>query len=102
MAVELFKELISFASDSAANWNMCISLIESLSLAHKVDKAFELYVDMIRRDSIPEMGTVFHLIKGLLRVNRWDEALQLSDSICQMDIDWVQEGEAADKRKSRL
>lgn len=84
MALELNEELSSCSSFSAANQSTYISLIENLSLACMVDKAFELYADMIRRGSIPELSVLVHLIKGLLRVNRWEEALQLSDSICQM------------------
>ncbi|KAJ6677689.1 PENTATRICOPEPTIDE REPEAT-CONTAINING PROTEIN PET309 MITOCHONDRIAL [Salix viminalis] len=95
MALELNEELSSFSPFSAANQNINITLIENLSLAHKADKAFELYADMIGRGSIPELSILVHLVKGLLRVNRWEEALQLLDSICQMDIHWVQEQETA-------
>lgn len=84
IALELNEELSSFSPFSAANQNIHITLIENLSLAHKADKAFELYADMISRGSIPELSILVHLIKGLLRVNRWEEALQLLDSICQM------------------
>ena len=63
---------------------MYISLIESLSRASKVDKAFELYTDMIRRGGVAELSTFVLLIKGLININKWEEALQLSDSICQM------------------
>ncbi|KAJ6733847.1 PENTATRICOPEPTIDE REPEAT-CONTAINING PROTEIN PET309 MITOCHONDRIAL [Salix koriyanagi] len=84
MALELNEELSSFSPFSAANQNINITLIENLSLAHKADKAFELYADMIGRGSIPELSILVHLVKGLLRVNRWEEALQLLDSICQM------------------
>ncbi|KAJ6419145.1 hypothetical protein OIU84_029287 [Salix udensis] len=84
MALELNEELSSFSPFSAANQNINITLIENLSLAHKADKAFELYADMISRGSIPELSILVHLVKGLHRVNRWEEALQLLDSICQM------------------
>ncbi|KAJ6377831.1 hypothetical protein OIU78_028120 [Salix suchowensis] len=86
MALELNEELSSFSPFSAANQNINITLIENLSLAHKADKAFELYADMIGRGSIPELSILVHLVKGLLRVNRWEEALQLIDSICQMKL----------------
>nr|TKR98748.1 hypothetical protein D5086_0000200650 [Populus alba] len=95
IALELNEELSSFSPFSAANQNIHITLIENLSLAHKADKAFELYAAMISRGGIPELSILVHLIKGLLRVNRWEEALQLLDSICQMDIHWVQEQETA-------
>lgn len=83
VALELHEEVASFSSISAAARNTYVSLIESLSLACKIDKAFELYADMIKKGGIPELSTFVHLIKGLIRVNKWGEALQLSDSICQ-------------------
>ncbi|CAN0923201.1 Pentatricopeptide repeat-containing protein At1g06710, mitochondrial [Linum grandiflorum] len=82
-ALELYKEVSSFLAPSAANQNMYISLIEGLALANRIDKAFDLHVDMTSKGIIPEVGTVVHLIKGLLRLNRWDQVLQLSDGICQ-------------------
>ncbi|KAJ8774878.1 hypothetical protein K2173_018137 [Erythroxylum novogranatense] len=98
MAVELHEELLSFSSPhSAANRRMYTSLIESLSLAHKVDKAFKLYADLITKGSIPELGILSHLLKGLFRVNKFAEALQLSDAIYRMDVNWVQADEADDK-----
>ena len=47
-------------------------------------KAFELYTDMVRMGGVAELSTFVHLIKGLININKWEEALQLSDSICQM------------------
>ncbi|KAJ6366463.1 hypothetical protein OIU77_002949 [Salix suchowensis] len=64
MALELNEELSSFSPFSAANQNINITLIENLSLAHKADKAFELYADMIGRGSIPELSILVHLVKG--------------------------------------
>ncbi|XP_012078862.1 pentatricopeptide repeat-containing protein At1g06710, mitochondrial [Jatropha curcas] len=96
MALELLEEMSSFSSSSAAYQSTCISLIESCSLACKVDKAFKLYADMISRGCAPELSILVYLIKGLLRVNKWEEAMQLSDSICRMDIQWVQEKQKAD------
>ncbi|ESR56356.1 hypothetical protein CICLE_v10018682mg [Citrus x clementina] len=93
VALELHEEMTSFSSNSAANRNSTLLLIESLSLARKIDKAFELYVDMIRKGGSPELSTFVHLIKGLIRVNKWEEALQLSYSICHTDINWLQEEE---------
>ena len=84
LALELHKEMSSCTSYSAADKDLYSSLIESLSLASKVDKAFELYADMIKRGGIPELSIFFYLVKGLIRINRWEEALQLSDCICQM------------------
>ena len=85
LALELHEEMSSCTSYSLADKkNLCSSLIESLSLAGKVDKAFELYGDMIKRGGIPELNILFFLVKGLIIINRWEEALQLSDCICQM------------------
>ncbi|CAH2080655.1 unnamed protein product [Thlaspi arvense] len=84
IALELHKEISSSALFSSADSNMCTSLIESLSLSGKVDKAFELYGDMIRRGGKHDLSIFSLLIKGLIKVDRWEEALQLSDSLCNM------------------
>ncbi|GKV05879.1 hypothetical protein SLEP1_g17831 [Rubroshorea leprosula] len=82
VALELYKEIESFSSFSAAIKSINDALISSLSLAGKVNEAFELYGDMIRKGGIPELSTFVHLIKGLIKVNRWEEVLNLSYSIC--------------------
>ncbi|KAI8566934.1 hypothetical protein RHMOL_Rhmol02G0081000 [Rhododendron molle] len=84
VALELHREISSSSSFTSADRNIYSSLIESLSLSCKVDKAFELFGDMIRRGGVPDLSVFFYLIKGLIMVNRWDEALQLSDSVCNM------------------
>ncbi|CAI0397200.1 unnamed protein product [Linum tenue] len=84
IALELYKEVSPILSSSDANRIMYVSLIESLSLANKVDMAYELYADMIGKGIVPQLSTFAHLIKGLLRLNKWDEALHLLDGICQM------------------
>ncbi|KAL6957547.1 hypothetical protein U1Q18_044550 [Sarracenia purpurea var. burkii] len=84
VALELHREISSSSLFLSADRNMYSSLIESLSLSCKVDKAFELYADMIKKGGVPDLSDFFHLIKGLIRVNRWNEALQLSDSLCNM------------------
>ncbi|KAK7308002.1 hypothetical protein VNO77_41549 [Canavalia gladiata] len=91
VALNLLEEISSSPSLSHANKYLYTSLIESLSHASKVDKAFELYTSMISKNVVPELGTFVHLIKGLTRIGKWQEALQLSDSICQMDICWLHE-----------
>ncbi|WCJ30369.1 Tetratricopeptide repeat (TPR)-like superfamily protein [Euphorbia peplus] len=93
-ALELYEELPSFSTFSKAYKSTCSSLIESLTVACKVDQAFKLYAEMIRKGCVPEINTFFYLIKGLLRVGKWEEAFQLCDSICQMDIHWVEEGDS--------
>ncbi|KAK7308874.1 hypothetical protein RJT34_05179 [Clitoria ternatea] len=84
VAMNLLEEISSSPSVAVANKYLYTSLIESLSHANKVDKAFELYANMIDKNIVPELSTFVHLIKGLTRVDKWQEALQLSDSICQM------------------
>ncbi|KHN34133.1 Pentatricopeptide repeat-containing protein, mitochondrial [Glycine soja] len=91
VALNLLEEISSSSSLAVANKYLYTSLIESLSHASKVDKAFELYASMINNNVVPELSTFVHLIKGLARVGKWQEALQLSDSICQMDIRWLHE-----------
>ncbi|TKY71129.1 Pentatricopeptide repeat-containing protein mitochondrial [Spatholobus suberectus] len=91
IALNLLEEISSSPSLAVANKYLYTSLIESLSHASKVDKAFELYASMINKNVVPELSTFVHLIKGLTRVGKWQEALQLSDSICQMDICWLLE-----------
>lgn len=84
VALELHKEVISASMSMAAKKNMYTSLIYSFSHASKIGHAFELFYDMIRDGVIPDLGTFVHLLMGLIRVRMWEEALQLSDSICQM------------------
>lgn len=81
VALELYEEI---SSSSSFNKKMYNSLIENLSSASKVGKAFELYADMLMRGGVPELSIFVHLIKGLAKVYRWEEALQLCDGICQM------------------
>nr|POE44619.1 pentatricopeptide repeat-containing protein, mitochondrial [Quercus suber] len=96
-ALELHEEIPSFFPLKAASKNMHTSLIESLSRAGKVVKAFELYTDMVRMGGVAELSTFVHLIKGLININKWEEALQLSDSICQMDIHWLQQEDTSSR-----
>ncbi|PKA56286.1 Pentatricopeptide repeat-containing protein [Apostasia shenzhenica] len=77
-AYELYKEV----NPSIFKLNTCSSLIEALCLGSKVDKAFELYSEMTWSGHIPEFVLIFFLVKGLLKVNKWEEALQLSYIIC--------------------
>ncbi|XP_042986075.1 pentatricopeptide repeat-containing protein At1g06710, mitochondrial-like [Carya illinoinensis] len=92
-ALELHEEIPSSFPITVANKNMYTSLIESLSCTGKVGKAFELYANMVRRGGVVELSAFVHLIKGLIYINRWEEALQLSDSICQMDVHWLRQEE---------
>ncbi|XP_071900851.1 uncharacterized protein [Coffea arabica] len=89
VALELLEEISSSSSSPSTMANMYSSLIESLCHSHKVEKAFELYVDMINRGLIPELGVFVNLIRGLINVNRWENALHLSESLCYMDIQWL-------------
>lgn len=84
VGLKLLEEVSSSSSLAAADKHLYTSLIESLSHASKVDKALELYASMVSRNVVPELSTFVHLIKGLTRVDRWQEALELSYSLCQM------------------
>ncbi|KAK8549281.1 hypothetical protein V6N13_008958 [Hibiscus sabdariffa] len=89
VALQLHHEIASFSQVSEAYYSTYNALIVSLSLARKVNKAFELYAEMTKMGGVPELSTFIHLVKGLIAVNKWEEALQLSDSFCQMDIQWL-------------
>ncbi|KAF8393913.1 hypothetical protein HHK36_020113 [Tetracentron sinense] len=69
VALELHREISESSMFSAATKNLYCSFIESLSLACKIEKAFELYGDMTMRGGVPELSVFFHLIKGLIKVN---------------------------------
>ncbi|GAU43382.1 hypothetical protein TSUD_254650 [Trifolium subterraneum] len=84
VASNLLEEISSSPSLAVANTYLYTSLIENLSHASKVDRALELYASMISKNVVPELSILVHVIKGLIKVDRWQEALQLSDSICQM------------------
>ncbi|XP_022873140.1 pentatricopeptide repeat-containing protein At1g06710, mitochondrial isoform X1 [Olea europaea var. sylvestris] len=84
MAVELHKDFSAVPFISPTHINTYYSLIESLSISQKVDKAFELYADMIEKGGTPELSVIVNLIKGLIKVNRWEDALLLSESLCYM------------------
>lgn len=84
VALDLLEEISSSPSHAVSNKYLYASLIENLSHASKVDKALELYASMISKNVVPELSILVHLIKGLIKVDKWQEALQLSDSICQM------------------
>uniref|UniRef100_A0A7N0RC12 Pentatricopeptide repeat-containing protein n=1 Tax=Kalanchoe fedtschenkoi TaxID=63787 RepID=A0A7N0RC12_KALFE len=82
VALKLLEE-ISSSPYSIATQDMYYSLIKSLSLANKTEKAFELYAEMIKRGGIPDIDIFFHLINVLIQKGKWEEALLLSDGICQ-------------------
>ncbi|KAK8585492.1 hypothetical protein V6N13_050471 [Hibiscus sabdariffa] len=96
VALQLHHEIASFSQVSEAYYSTYNALIVSLSLARKVNKAFELYAEMTRMGGVPELSTFIHLVKGLIAVNKWEEALQLSDGFCQMDIQWLRGKETPD------
>lgn len=91
-ALELHREITSSLSCSSnISRDMFSSLIESLCLASKIDKGFELFTEMICRGYVPEITLLFCIIKGLLRANKWDEALQICHCLHHMGINWVTE-----------
>ncbi|KAF9595838.1 hypothetical protein IFM89_005324 [Coptis chinensis] len=88
VALELHKEILTCLGGSAISRDMYYSMIKSLSLACEVEKAFELYGDMVKQGYVPELSVFFDLIGALIKTNKWDEALGLADSICHMEIYW--------------
>ncbi|CAK9174850.1 unnamed protein product [Ilex paraguariensis] len=92
VALKLYEEISSYLLFSSADKNIYSSLIESLSISCKIDKAFELYVDVIRNGGVPDLSVFLNLIKGLIKVDKWEEALELMYSLCQMDIYWLSDG----------
>ncbi|KZV28214.1 hypothetical protein F511_20880 [Dorcoceras hygrometricum] len=83
IAFDLLKEFKLCPNFSSKAINVYSSLIWSLS-SHRVDKAFELYADMMERGEIPDFAVIVDLIKGLIKADRWDDALLLSESLCCM------------------
>uniref|UniRef100_A0A166D4C2 Pentacotripeptide-repeat region of PRORP domain-containing protein n=1 Tax=Daucus carota subsp. sativus TaxID=79200 RepID=A0A166D4C2_DAUCS len=84
IALELHEDISSSLVDSYIKTDAFSSLIESLCYSNKFEKAFGLYTDLIRKGGLPEISDFTSLIKGLIRVDRWEEALQLSHGLCCM------------------
>ncbi|KAL2942447.1 hypothetical protein RDABS01_030797 [Bienertia sinuspersici] len=88
IAVQLCREMSSFASFPTVA-HIYSSLIKSLCLASKVDEGFELFADMIKNGGVAEPSIFFQLVTGLIKLNRWEEALQISHSTCQMSVEGI-------------
>uniref|UniRef100_A0A0E0PAU7 Pentacotripeptide-repeat region of PRORP domain-containing protein n=1 Tax=Oryza rufipogon TaxID=4529 RepID=A0A0E0PAU7_ORYRU len=82
IAMELHKEMMEVPSSVKTDNDMYASLIQALCLASQVEEAFRLYSEMTRRGFVPELSVFVCLIKGLVEVKKWDEALQLCYGIC--------------------
>ncbi|GAB2236140.1 hypothetical protein Droror1_Dr00027879 [Drosera rotundifolia] len=82
-ALQLYRE-IAYSSQKCVAGNTCSLLIKSLCLASKVEKGFDIFTDNLKRGGTFELDVFFHLILGLTKLGRWDEALELSHSICYM------------------
>ncbi|XP_071690255.1 uncharacterized protein [Rutidosis leptorrhynchoides] len=87
VALELLNEISSVSS--SVDKDLHFSLIRSLSVSHRVEKAFELYADVVSKGVVPELSVMVNLVKGLVMVSRWEEALQLSYGLCYMDVQWL-------------
>ncbi|KAL3835051.1 hypothetical protein ACJIZ3_009787 [Penstemon smallii] len=83
MALQLHKEF------SSIDKRVCSSLVGNLIASRRIDEAFELYVGATRKGEVLEFGVFVDLIKGLVKVNRWEDAVLLSKSLCHMDIQWL-------------
>jgi pentatricopeptide repeat protein len=62
---------------------MYTSLIQALCLSSQVEEAIALHTEMIKRGIKPDLSLFVCLIKGLIDVDKWNEALQLCYGICQ-------------------
>ncbi|XP_062184845.1 pentatricopeptide repeat-containing protein At1g06710, mitochondrial-like [Phragmites australis] len=88
-ALELHKEMTEVLSSlNITSKDTYTSLIRALCLASQVEEAFELYSEMMRKGVVPELSVFVCLIKGLVGVNKWNEALQLCYSICHEGVNW--------------
>ncbi|CAN6228636.1 unnamed protein product [Urochloa humidicola] len=88
-ALELHKEMMEVTpSLNIISKVMYASLIRALCLASRLEEAFELYSEMVRKGVVPELSVFVCLIKGLVKVNKWNEALQLCYSICHEGVNW--------------
>lgn len=82
-ALRLHKELMEVSSSlNITSKDTYTSLIQALCLASQLEKAFELYSEITRKGVVPELSAFICLIKGLIKVNKWNEALQLCYSMC--------------------
>ncbi|KAL8098203.1 hypothetical protein AgCh_031099 [Apium graveolens] len=84
VALKLHEDISSSLVGSYIKTDVFPSLIESLCYSNNFEKAFGLYADMIRKGGLSEISDFTSLIKGLIKVDRWEEALQLSHSLCCM------------------
>ncbi|ONM16473.1 Tetratricopeptide repeat (TPR)-like superfamily protein [Zea mays] len=85
-ALELHKEMMEVSSSlNITSKDTYTSLIQALCLASQLEKAFELYSEITRKGVVPELSAFICLIKGLIKVNKWNEALQLCYSMCDED-----------------
>ncbi|GAB2220070.1 hypothetical protein Drorol1_Dr00007713 [Drosera rotundifolia] len=82
-ALQLYKEIASSSQKCVAG-STCSLLIKSLCLASKVEEGFDIFADNLKRGGTCELDVFFHLILGLMKLGQWDEALQLSHSVCYM------------------
>ncbi|KAL6903601.1 hypothetical protein ACP4OV_004414 [Aristida adscensionis] len=88
-ALELHKEMMEFPLPiNKTSKETYASLIRALCLASQVEEAFELYDEITRKGVVPDLSVFVCLIKGLIDVDKWNEALQLCYSICHEHIDW--------------
>ncbi|WVZ86194.1 hypothetical protein U9M48_033019 [Paspalum notatum var. saurae] len=92
-ALELHKEMMEVSSSlNIASKDTYTSLIQVLCLASQLEEAFELYSEITRKGVVPDLSVFVCLVKGLLKVNKWNEALQLCYSICHEGVNWQWQG----------
>ncbi|XP_078441344.1 tetratricopeptide repeat (TPR)-like superfamily protein [Wolffia australiana] len=99
-AVELHRDLMSgslFSENKIKDLHFV--LLEALCTALKMEEALQLFSDFTRCGIVPELELVFWVVKGLLRSRKWSEALEISHSLCQIEINWVEPKEEEIKGK---
>ncbi|XP_037478265.1 pentatricopeptide repeat-containing protein At1g06710, mitochondrial-like [Triticum dicoccoides] len=88
-ALELHKEMMEVLSSlNMASTDMHTSLIQALCLSSQVEEAIALYSEMTRKGIVPDLSAFVCLVKGLIEMNKWNEALQLCYGICQEGVNW--------------
>lgn len=88
-ALELHKEMMEVSSPlNMTSKGMYTSLIQALCLSSQVEEAIALHIEMTRRGTMPDLSLFVCLIKGLIAVDKWNEALQLCYGICQEGVKW--------------
>ncbi|EPS65531.1 hypothetical protein M569_09242 [Genlisea aurea] len=77
-AFKLHKEMVPL---SYGDGDAHSSLIRSLSCCGKVEMALEVYADVSGKGVMVEFGACAELVKGLMKVDRWEDAFMLCERL---------------------